>query len=108
MPGMWQKTMVYLGLKDDDDGYEYDYDELVLDDEQYADAHAEPLERTVRPERYERAERYVPERHARYEPPPRHETVSRVERDSVSVTPQPRIRALPADEVVGRESSTPT
>ena len=30
MPGMWQKTMVYLGLKDDDEGYEYDYDELYL------------------------------------------------------------------------------
>ena len=27
MPGMWQKTMVYLGLKDDDEGYEYDYDD---------------------------------------------------------------------------------
>jgi cell division inhibitor SepF len=108
MPGMWQKTMVYLGLKDDDDGYEYDYDELVLDDEQYADAHAEPLERSVRPERYERSERYVPERHARYEPPPRHESVNRVERETVSVTPQPRIRALPADEIAPRESSTPT
>ncbi|HEY7440004.1 MAG TPA: cell division protein SepF [Acidimicrobiia bacterium] len=107
MPGMWQKTMVYLGLKDDDDGYEYDYDELVLEDEEYADTHAEPLERTVRPERYERPERYVPERHARYEPP-RHESVSRVERESVSVSPQPRIRALPADEVAPRESSTPT
>ena len=33
MPGMWQKTMVYLGLKDDEEGYEYDYDELSLDEE---------------------------------------------------------------------------
>ena len=38
MPGMWQKTMVYLGLKDDDEGYEYDYDdELDLAEEEYVD-----------------------------------------------------------------------
>ena len=30
MPGMWQKTMVYLGLKDEDEGYEYDYDDLTI------------------------------------------------------------------------------
>ncbi len=44
MPGMWQKTMVYLGLKDDEEGYEYDYDELTLDDEP-ADAAYERYER---------------------------------------------------------------
>ena len=50
MPGMWQKTMVYLGLKDDEEGYEYDYDELSLDEEP-ADA---AYERYERPERAER------------------------------------------------------
>ena len=51
MPGMWQKTMVYLGLKDDEEGYEYDYDELTLDEEP-ADA---AYERYERPERVEAA-----------------------------------------------------
>ncbi|MSO38342.1 MAG: DUF552 domain-containing protein [Acidimicrobiia bacterium] len=37
MPGMWQKTMVYLGLKDDEEGYEFDYEELDADDEGRAD-----------------------------------------------------------------------
>ena len=38
MPGMWQKTMVYLGLKDDEEGYEYDYDEELDLEEEPADA----------------------------------------------------------------------
>ena len=42
MPGMWQKTMVYLGLKDDEEGYEYDYDELSLEEEP-ADARVRAL-----------------------------------------------------------------
>ena len=49
MPGMWQKTMVYLGLKDDDEGYEYDYDdELDLAEEEYVDAQVAPIERPTR------------------------------------------------------------
>ncbi len=51
MPGMWQKTMVYLGLKDDEEGYEYDYDELALDEEPADPAY----ERYERPERVEAA-----------------------------------------------------
>ena len=49
MPGMWQKTMVYLGLKDDEEGYEYDYDdELDLAEEEYVDTQAAPIERPTR------------------------------------------------------------
>lgn len=82
MPGVWQKTMVYLGLKDDDEGYEYDYDELEYEDEPVAVA--EP-ERPVRPERR-------PER-----------------REPVSVSPQPRVRALPVEEPPpARDLSVPT
>src|SRR3954463_200869 len=56
MPGMWQKTMVYLGLKDDDEGYEYDYDdELDLAEEEYADAQVAPVERPTRAPRREPA-----------------------------------------------------
>jgi cell division inhibitor SepF len=56
MPGMWQKTMVYLGLKDDDEGYEYDYDdELDLAEEEYVDAQVAPIERPTRAPRREPA-----------------------------------------------------
>jgi cell division inhibitor SepF len=80
MPGVWQKTMVYLGLKDDDEGYEYDYDELEYDDEPVA---VEP-ERPARPER----------RPERREPVP---------------AAQPRVRALPVDEPTpARDLSVPT
>lgn len=83
MPGVWQKTMVYLGLKDDDEGYEYDYDELEYEDEPVAIA--EP-ERPARPERR-------PER-----------------REPVSVAPQPRVRALPVEEPAppARDLTVPT
>ena len=84
MPGMWQKTMVYLGLKDDEEGYEYDYDELSLDEEP-ADA---AYERYERPERVERADA----RHA----------------EPVAVVAQPRVRAVPVDEPAPvRDSATP-
>jgi cell division inhibitor SepF len=74
MPGMWQKTMVYLGLKDDDEGYEFDYDdELDLAEAEYAEAVVAPVERpAVRP--------------ARREPP------------SPAVRVQPRVRAVPVEE----------
>jgi len=80
MPGMWQKTMVYLGLKDDDEGYEYDYDELTLD-EDGAGARPEPIER-ARPERRDRPE-------------------------PVGVVAQPRVRALPIEDGAGRDAATP-
>ena len=48
MPGMWQKTMVYLGLKDDDEGYEYDYDGYELDDDEPADARVDARGRADR------------------------------------------------------------
>jgi cell division inhibitor SepF len=75
MPGMWQKTMVYLGLKDDDEGYEYDYDdELDLAGEEYVDAAvAAPIERPTRAPRREPA--------------------------SPAVRVQPRVRAVPVEEV---------
>ena len=83
MPGMWQKTMVYLGLKDDEEGYEYDYDELSLDEEP-ADA---AYERYERPERVERPERA---------------------REPVAVVAQPRVRAVPVDEPAPvRDAATP-
>lgn len=79
MPGMWQKTMVYLGLKDDDEGYEYDYDELSLD-EDVAGVRPEPVERP-RPERRER--------------------------EPVGVIAQPRVRALPVEDAPARDTATP-
>jgi cell division inhibitor SepF len=83
MPGMWQKTMVYLGLKDDEEGYEYDYDELSLDEEPADGAY----------ERYERPERV--------EAPAR-------AREPVAVVAQPRVRAVPVDEPAPvRDSATP-
>jgi cell division inhibitor SepF len=83
---MWQKTMVYLGLKDDEEGYEYDYDELALDDEQ-----ADEYERYERPERVERPERA--------------ERPERV-REPVAAVAQPRVRAVPVDEAPAREPSS--
>jgi cell division inhibitor SepF len=80
---MWQKTMVYLGLKDDEEGYEYDYDELALDEEP-ADA---PYERYERPE-----------------PAP-----TRPREPVAAVVAQPRVRAVPVDEVAPvRDAATPT
>jgi len=77
--------MVYLGLKDDDEGYEYDYDELEYEDEPHAVAEPERPERPVRPERR-------PER-----------------REPVTVAAQPRVRALPVEEpAVARDASVPT
>ena len=76
MPGMWQKTMVYLGLKDDDEGYEYDYDELDLAEEEFAEVQpAAAVERQVKPAR-----------------PPRREPAS------PAVRVQPRVRAVPVEE----------
>jgi cell division inhibitor SepF len=75
MPGMWQKTMVYLGLKDDEEGYEYDYDdELDLAEAEHveASAPATTIERPAKP--------------PRREPP------------TPAVRVQPRVRAVPADE----------
>ena len=84
MSGMWQKTMVYLGLKDDDEGYEYDYDaELDLPQEEYADAVAAPVvERAVRPARREPA--------------------------TPSVRVQPRVRAVPVEETPIETTPMPT
>jgi cell division inhibitor SepF len=82
---MWQKTMVYLGLKDDEEGYEYDYDELALDEDPADGAY----------ERYERPEP-APAPAARREP-------------VVAVAAQPRVRAVPVDEVAPmRDAATPT
>ena len=76
MPGMWQKTMVYLGLKDDGEGYEYDYDELDLAQAEHAEAEpVAPIERPVKP---------APKA-ARREPQP-------------AVRVQPRVRAVPVEE----------
>ncbi|MGZ4677252.1 MAG: cell division protein SepF [Acidimicrobiia bacterium] len=75
MPGMWQKTMVYLGLKDDEDGYEYDYDdELDLSEAEYAESQVAPtpIERPTRAPRREPA--------------------------SPAVRVQPRVRAVPVEE----------
>ncbi len=89
MPGMWQKTMVYLGLKDDEEGYEYDYDELTLDEEPADGAY----------ERYERPERVEPA------PAP----AARLRDPVVAVAAQPRVRAVPVDEVAPmRDAATPT
>ena len=75
MPGMWQKTMVYLGLKDDDEGYEYDYDELDLPEEEFAEAApVAVVDRGVKPVK-----------------PIRREPVS------PAVRVQPRVRAVPVD-----------
>jgi cell division inhibitor SepF len=75
---MWQKTMVYLGLKDDEEGYEYDYDELALDDEPGDEAYAQ------------------------YEPEPAERPARTREPVGVAAQPrtaQPRVRAVPVDEV---------
>ncbi len=80
MPGMWQKTMVYLGLKDDDEGYEYDYDELDLAEEEFAEA--QPVASVERP--IAKAER--PTRPVRREPA------------SPAVRVQPRVRAVPVED----------
>ncbi len=77
MPGMWQKTMVYLGLKDDDEGYEYDYDELDLAEEEFVEAApAVAIERPVKPRREPSSRRE----------PPAPAPVTRV---------TPRVRAVP-------------
>jgi cell division inhibitor SepF len=82
---MWQKTMVYLGLKDDE-GYEYDYDaELDLPQEEYAEAlpmAAPAAERPVRAPRREPA--------------------------SPAVRVQPRVRAVPVEEAPGDPAVVPT
>ncbi len=83
MPGVWQKTMVYLGLKDDDEGYEFDYDdELDLADAEYAEAVATPIERPARPVRREPA--------------------------TPAVRVQPRVRAVPVEEPDEAPGPTPT
>jgi cell division inhibitor SepF len=74
--------MVYLGLKDDEEAYEYDYDELSLDEEP-----GDAYERYERPERVERPER---------------------PREPVAVAAQPRVRAVPVDEAPARDSTTPS
>ncbi|MBK5287778.1 MAG: cell division protein SepF [Acidimicrobiia bacterium] len=84
---MWQKTMVYLGLKDDDEGYEYDYDELDLAEEEFIEAApAAAIERPAKIRREPAPRRDVPT------PPP-----------AVRVTP--RVRALPVEE--GEPTVTP-
>jgi cell division inhibitor SepF len=86
---MWQKTMVYLGLKDDEEGYEYDYDELALDEDPADGAY----------ERYERPER----------PEPAPAPAARPREPVVAVAAQPRVRAVPVDEVAPmRDAATPT
>jgi cell division inhibitor SepF len=90
MPGMWQKTMVYLGLKDDDEGYEYDYDELDLAEAEFADA--EPvasMERPLKPARPVRREPAAPA--VRVQP-----RVRAVPVDDGDLAPIPTIRAMPA------------
>jgi len=84
MPGMWQKTMVYLGLKDDDEGYEYDYDELDLAEEEFAEA--QPVAAVERPAKPARAPRREPA--------------------SPAVRVQPRVRAVPVDD--GEPAAIPT
>ncbi len=79
MPGMWQKTMVYLGLKDDDEGYEYDYDELDLAEEEFIEATPATIERPVKARREPAARREVST------PPP-----------APRVTP--RVRAVPVED----------
>ena len=79
MPGMWQKTMVYLGLKDDDGGYEYDYDELDLPEEEFAEV--QPVATMERPVRAVK-----PARTVRREPA------------SPAVRVQPRVRAVPVED----------
>lgn len=87
MPGMWAKTMVYLGLKDDEEGYEYDYDELDLEEEEQT-APVAAVERTsVRPEP-------APRRRDRPEP-------------VVAVAATPRVRAVPVEEAPPRDAATP-
>jgi cell division inhibitor SepF len=86
MPGMWQKTMVYLGLKDDDEGYEYDYDdELDLAEEEYVDAAAAPIERPTRAPRREPAS-----------PAVRVQRVRAVPVADAEAVPVPTIRTMPA------------
>lgn len=87
MPGMWQKTMVYLGLKDDDGGYEYDYDELDLPEEEFAEA--QPITAIERPAKANRAVKPI-----------------RREPDSPAVRVQPRVRALPMED--GEAGEVPT
>jgi cell division inhibitor SepF len=81
---MWQKTMVYLGLKDDEDGYEYNYDdELDLAEEEYNDVAAPaPVERPAR--------------------------VPRREQPAPAVRVQPRVRAVPVEEMEPVAQPVPT
>lgn len=90
MPGMWQKTMVYLGLKDDDEGYEFDYDdELDLAEAEYAEAVTAPVERPApRPPRREPATPAV-----RVQPRVR---AVPVEEPEPAAVPSPMIRPMPA------------
>jgi Uncharacterized protein conserved in bacteria len=84
---MWQKTMVYLGLKDDDGGYEYDYDELDLPEEEFVDA--QPIVAVERPVKATKAVKPI-----------------RREPASPAVRVQPRVRALPMEE--GEVGEIPT
>src|SRR3954454_21388569 len=86
MPGMWAKTMVYLGLKDDEEGYEYDYDELDLDEEEQTAPVAAVERSSARPEP-------APRRRDRPEP-------------VVPVPAPPRVRAVPVEEAP-RDVATP-
>ena len=40
MASMWRRAMVYLGLQDDPEGYEYDYDGYEAYEDDDASAHA--------------------------------------------------------------------
>jgi cell division inhibitor SepF len=85
MPGIWQKTMVYLGLKDEDDDFAYG-DEYAESYEEYEEPEHPAPRPVARPER---------ERPLR-EPAP------------VRTADAPRVRALPADEVGISRDTGPT
>lgn len=92
MPGVWQKTMVYLGLKDDDEGYEFDYDdELDLAEVEYAEATTTPIDRPARAPRREQPTPAV--RAVRVQPRVRAVPVEEAEEH---LTPSPAIRTMPA------------
>lgn len=80
MPGLWQKTMVYLGLRDEDEGFQYE-----------EEPYAEPA--------YERAERARPE-------PPERPPVERGANETFG--PVRRVRPVGVEEAAARPQTIPT
>jgi cell division inhibitor SepF len=96
---MWQKTMVYLGLKDDDEGYEYDYDdELDLAEAEYADAMVPAGAERATERRAERPVERAPERVSK---------PARREAPAPAVRVQPRVRAVPMEDAGDAEAIPP-